>query len=956
MKKRLSFLVLAFMAVLAASAQMIAYQVMTHVQGQPGTPTVIDLQGTTGTDLSGLVIDADGNLEFNDVEEAKCFPIGFDFGYNGQQMKYFLIGSDLEVQLSTTETASTKVNTNKMSWFTTSGIHDVIGMAPRYGVYGLDDTQISYWTEGEAGFRALVIEYKNVDFGNGGGWGTENEYCGAKATVQYRLYESGNIEMKVTGFQPLDPGNYNFFRIGILGDSNDFVQIQSWDGSVISARDNTISYKKDQYPVNGQVYTFVAPEPCQTPATAPANLVLTSTTTAVSGKFTAGSCDHYLVVALPAGADVTAPVDQTKYTVGSELGEGKVIAIVEGIEFSFNGLEPATNYSIYVYGFNSLCMNGPLYNATPATATIATKPGAPKALTVGNVDKTTMSVSVTPDGTTPVIVAMTTEQEINMAQQYLPNGVFGIPTGTYQVGDEIEGGGKIVFVGTPAEAINLTDLAAGTPYFFRAWSSDGQGGYSSEYLDANDVTASELPWQLTIDETLIVGDDYLGWTSDHGEDAYWTDNSSNGYIYNQINYVDETEGTITWYESPYIYLAEGNNRIKTSIAGTKRAGWMQSAWTLADGECIKFQVTKDGVEYKDILTIDKNNCESLSDASFVPFEAAFSDYAGEKVRLRIYIHRFSMGQTQFSRIYLEEKPAVDYPANISVASVDGGNVTIQWDAQEGAVSYDVSYKLASEEEWGEPQNVSATSIALTGLQGLSSYQARVRTNGASATSGWSDAMSFMTGASVPFEFVVKEAEDLFVWSTYAGELSENTELSEGGDIAIVQRSGFGGVQKHIQFMPYGATSNSWLVSPSVSLGNDAYSKFVATLTLTTVYKGDPITLKVVVANDGENFSSANVIGTIEMADLPESEESQSYNFDIEGFSGSIRLGFYVEGSGSDMTWIEFDKMGIKADTSTSLSSVKAVTAPQAVYNLSGQRLDQPRKGMMIIDGKKQIVK
>ena len=410
MKKRLSFLVLAFMAVLAASAQMIAYQVMTHVQGQPGTPTVIDLQGTTGTDLSGLMIDADGNLEFNDVEEAKCFPIGFDFGYNGQQMKYFLIGSDLEVQLSTTETASTKVNTNKTNWFTTSGIHDVIGMAPRYGVYGLDDTQISYWNEGEAGFRALVIEYKNVDFGNGGGWGTENEYCGAKATVQYRLYESGNIEMKVTGFQPFDPGNYNFFRIGILGDSNDFVQIQSWDGSVISARDNTISYKKDQYPVNGQVYTFVAPEPCQTPATAPANLVLTSTTTAVSGKFTAGSGDHYLVVALPAGADVTAPVDQTKYTVGSELGEGKVVAIVEGAEFSFNGLEPATNYSIYVYGFNSLCMNGPLYNATPATATIATKPGAPKALTVGNVDKTTMSVSVTPDGTTPVIVAMTTEQ------------------------------------------------------------------------------------------------------------------------------------------------------------------------------------------------------------------------------------------------------------------------------------------------------------------------------------------------------------------------------------------------------------------------------------------------------------------------------------------------------------------------------------------------------------------
>ena len=87
MKKKLSLLALAIIATLSASAQMIAYTVQTKVQGPMGTPTVLDLQGTTGTDFSGLMIDADGNLEFNNVVNAKEFPIGFDFGYNGKVMK-----------------------------------------------------------------------------------------------------------------------------------------------------------------------------------------------------------------------------------------------------------------------------------------------------------------------------------------------------------------------------------------------------------------------------------------------------------------------------------------------------------------------------------------------------------------------------------------------------------------------------------------------------------------------------------------------------------------------------------------------------------------------------------------------------------------------------------------------------------------------------------------------------
>ena len=105
---------------------MIAYTVQTKVQGPMGTPTVLDLQGTTGTDFSGLMIDADGNLEFNNVVNAKAFPIGFDFGYNGKLMKYFLVATNGMIQLSPTETVSSVVHKSNVTVFTDSGNHDAV--------------------------------------------------------------------------------------------------------------------------------------------------------------------------------------------------------------------------------------------------------------------------------------------------------------------------------------------------------------------------------------------------------------------------------------------------------------------------------------------------------------------------------------------------------------------------------------------------------------------------------------------------------------------------------------------------------------------------------------------------------------------------------------------------------------------------------------------------------------
>ena len=200
MKKRLSFLALALLAVLSASAQMIAYTVQTKVEGPAGTPTVIDLQGNTGVDFSGLMIDAEGNLEFNDVIDAKAFPIGFDFGYNSQVMKYFLIATNGMIQLSPTETVSSVVHKNNVTVFTDSGNHDAFGLIMRNGMFGYDDTQISYWLEGD---DVLCIQYKNIGIQTASYMSDRKDV--AKATIEYRLYgKSGNIDIKVSGFKPYD--------------------------------------------------------------------------------------------------------------------------------------------------------------------------------------------------------------------------------------------------------------------------------------------------------------------------------------------------------------------------------------------------------------------------------------------------------------------------------------------------------------------------------------------------------------------------------------------------------------------------------------------------------------------------------------------------------------------------------------------------------------------------------
>jgi len=147
--------------------------------------------------------------------------------------------------------------------------------------------------------------------------------------------------------------------------------------------------------------------PCATPATAPTALNFTdSTSSTVTGAFTAGDAINYMVVRYPAGGTVTAPVNGTAYTVGAALGTGTVASVGTTSTFTASNLYPSTGYDFYVYGYNTgATCGGPVFNATASTATQWTKGCG--TVTPGTTASTATSVCPTTSFTLSLTGAMT---------------------------------------------------------------------------------------------------------------------------------------------------------------------------------------------------------------------------------------------------------------------------------------------------------------------------------------------------------------------------------------------------------------------------------------------------------------------------------------------------------------------------------------------------------------------
>ncbi|KAA5532372.1 T9SS type A sorting domain-containing protein [Taibaiella lutea] len=143
--------------------------------------------------------------------------------------------------------------------------------------------------------------------------------------------------------------------------------------------------------------------PCTAPP-APTGITFNaSTTSTVSGSFTASTATGYLVVRYPAGSTPVTPVGGTTYVPGAPLGTGKIVSMGTTTTFSASALSANTSYDVYVYGYNTgTTCGGPVFGSPLIGTQSTTACGAP---TLGTVTAGVRTITVGPTGDATTITA-----------------------------------------------------------------------------------------------------------------------------------------------------------------------------------------------------------------------------------------------------------------------------------------------------------------------------------------------------------------------------------------------------------------------------------------------------------------------------------------------------------------------------------------------------------------------
>ncbi len=99
---------------------------------------------------------------------------------------------------------------------------------------------------------------------------------------------------------------------------------------------------------------------------------------------------------------------------------------------------------------------------------------------------------------------------------YNTTNTFGIPSGTYAIGDEIDGGGTVIYNGS-GTSTNHTGLTSGTEYFYKVFSvSTAKATSYSNGVEVSAMPAVELPLSEGFENGGLMPD---GWTLETGAGA-----------------------------------------------------------------------------------------------------------------------------------------------------------------------------------------------------------------------------------------------------------------------------------------------------------------------------------------------------------------------------------------------------------------------------------------------------
>lgn len=850
-----------------------------------------------------------------------------------------------------------------------------------------DSTKISYKVEGEEGNHVLTVEFLNVD-----GYGYS--VYGSPYTVysvQLKLYEDGNKVQVVYGPCSLNPDNSygsTSFYVGIYkdGSSQDLIaKGGSWDNDETTTYYGGMSmgpYSTPETPATGTTYTFAPPLPCVAPETQPTNLKLGATSSSVSGSFNATVADQYLVL-LSNGALTSEanPADGVQYNSGDSLGNAIVVQMSADSTFTYSGnVKGGTEYTVTVFAANTKCSGGPDYRLDePLSSKVTTLPGAPDTLALADADSTQLVLTAKAIKDANVVVAYSDHLGTSSYGSQLAEGDFGTPSGDLKSGDEINGGGKVVYVGEGSDNIAIGDLQPGKLYHFKAWTKQDTT-YSSTALTASAFTASKLPWDADLN-SLPTQTAPLGWNvgpahSDRGwvvdKDNSWGATDTTPFLQN-YGFEGGEGGVETWLETPYIYLSDIANRLIFELRLVSAEGYYSSdPYTWNDSDSVTIQATTDGKTYTTVSALGKNDLPEFTDVnSFKKLYTTFYELAGKKARLRIGFKLYGKATITLRNIKVEEKGQCDYPINVAAvdSTIVGDEAAIDWTSQGDENAWEIQYKKNSTDTWKDAPSVIVQEhpYKLTGLDGKTVYDVRVRALCSETQhSSWSDVAQFTSGLAVPFteEFANEETDP--GWKSMRGKLGTPSELTEGGLWTWEKDYYETAAHYNASYSDYTQEADDWYVSPKFDLGDGSW-KDTATVQFNfssyAIHATD-YSVYLVVAKDGENFNAADTVLALHNADL---KSDTLYTVPLEGYTGKIRLGVLLSYSGGTIRYLTLTSVGVYGTKDETPNAISSITRNDnandgRVYTVDGRfvadKFDATKlpRGMYIVGHKKIVIR
>ncbi|MDR2804881.1 MAG: fibronectin type III domain-containing protein, partial [Dysgonamonadaceae bacterium] len=774
MKKIISLLVWCIVVLTTATAQInsysFAYTAGTYSEISGGTVVYSGAaQGAEPLCLENYAF-VPGDTLISEIATVTGYPIGFNFNLGEQTFTHFAIspngfiylGGDAPFEVAATSVSTVMVDDSRFE----EGAINVLGFSrtSTCNTAGAN-TEISYLLSGDAGSQILTVQFKKIIFS----WSSTTD----AVDIQIRLYEADSkVEMI---FNDLVIPQYEFAwaEIGLKGNvvgNTKFLNIgagDNWSTATAGVTGN-VSLRNSTCD-NGATFTFTPPPACVTPASQPTDLQLTASSNGVSGSFTAtADADKYLVLM---GKDISMvglkdrPVDGVTYNVGDVINNKlTVVTFSPNITFSVDNLENSSEYSFYIYAANAECLYGsPKYNPLKAlNEVIKTLPGAPQLLSLSEGGFTGLKLAVQANAANnPVIVAVNSGQwAVDNNQNQLNDGVFGTPTLNMNTGDQLTGGGKIIYKGPASDAIEVTGLEPNKLVNFAAWSYDEtDNAISSALVKLNVTIWGTLPYSLDFSQYKAY-DIPEGWEEEGGYFRLEQDNTTRRGSYLSCNRLPASEtGSYASITTQYLKLAPGESRL--SLAG--RLFQTSSARPFPENDLTEWnekdsllvQVIKYGTT--EPITVYTVNAANAFGGNF-NVKLPITGFANDTVKVKLAWRVHSTGKTnslQITKYIIEEKPEQESPVNLTVdlASIVGNQAKVTWEKHATGTesAWEVRYRLINTETWSTPVETSETNYLFTTLPTDATVEVAVRAVvGLNIYSAWSDPISFKTGYGLPY--------------------------------------------------------------------------------------------------------------------------------------------------------------------------------------------------------------